>query len=70
MTSTPTRPAREYVDAADEHLRGTYEEPMSLAEYVDAAFEQPSIAAHASKYLLDAIESKGTRTVLEEGERR
>ena len=71
MTSTPGHnPAREYVDAADDHLRGTYEEPMSLAAYVEAAFEQPSIAAHASKYLLDAIESMGTRTVLEKGERR
>ena len=71
MTSTPGHnPAHEYVDAADDHLRGTYEEPMSLAAYVDAAFEQPSIAAHASKYLLDAIESMGTRTVLENGERR
>ncbi len=62
--------ARDYVEAADDHLRGTYEEPMSLAEYVDAAFERPSVAAHASKYLLDAIESMGTRTVLEEGETR
>ena len=71
MTSSPaSNPAREYVDAADEHLRGTYEEPMSLAEYVDRAFERPSIAAHASKYLLDAIESMGTRRVLEEGETR
>ena len=71
MNSSPApNPAREYVDAADEHLRGTYEAPMSLAEYVDRAFDRPSIAAHASKYLLDAIESMGTRTVLEEGETR
>ncbi|MGQ4557066.1 PrkA family serine protein kinase [Halobellus sp. GM3] len=67
MTSS-SNPTREYVEIADEHLRGTYEEPMSLRAYVDAAFERPSIAAHASKYLLDAIESMGTRTVLEEGE--
>jgi non-specific serine/threonine protein kinase len=63
-------PARDYVKRADKHLRGTYEEPMSLDAYVDAAFERPSIAAHASKYLLEAIESMGTRTVLEEGETR
>ena len=63
-------PARAYVESADDHLRGTYEEPMSLEAYVEAAFERPSIAAHASKYLLDAIESMGTRTVLEEGETR
>ena len=63
-------PARDYAERADDHLRGTYEEPMSLEAYVEAAFERPSIAAHASKYLLDAIESMGTRTVLEEGETR
>src|SRR6056297_528917 len=60
----------DYIRRADERLRGTYEAPMSLAEYVDAAFEEPSIASHASKYLLEAIESMGTRTVVEEGEER
>ena len=59
-----------YVREADRALRETYEEPMSLAEYVDAAFETPSIASHASKYVLDAIEAAGTRTVVEEGEER
>ncbi|MFC6724209.1 kinase anchor protein, partial [Halobium palmae] len=59
---------RDYLHAADEELDGAYEEPMALAEYVDAAFERPSIASHASKYLLEAIESMGTRTVIEEGE--
>jgi non-specific serine/threonine protein kinase len=61
---------RNYIRNADESLRGTYEEPMTLGEYVDAAFESPSIASHASKYLLEAIESMGTRTVVEEGEER
>jgi non-specific serine/threonine protein kinase len=61
---------RDYLRDADDRLRGAYEEPMSLAEYVDAAFEQPRIASHASKYLLEAIESMGTRTVVEEGEQR
>jgi non-specific serine/threonine protein kinase len=60
----------DFIRAADDALRGTYEEPMSLAEYVDRAFEQPSIASHASKYLLEAIESMGTRTVIEQGEER
>ncbi|MDS0294794.1 PrkA family serine protein kinase [Halogeometricum luteum] len=63
-------PTRDYIRRADERLRGTYEEPMSLAEYVDAAFESPAIASHASKYLLSAIEAAGTRTVIEEGEER
>ncbi|WP_396612311.1 PrkA family serine protein kinase [Haloferax sp. S1W] len=61
---------RDYIRAADETLSGTYEEPMSLAAYVEAAFESPSIASHASKYLLEAIESMGTRTVIEEGEEK
>ncbi|SEA13558.1 putative serine protein kinase, PrkA [Haloplanus vescus] len=59
-----------YIRASDEALAGAYEEPMSLDEYVDTAFERPSIAAHAPKYLLEAIESMGTRTVVEEGEER
>ncbi|MFB6126474.1 MAG: PrkA family serine protein kinase [Halolamina sp.] len=55
---------------ADEALAGAYEEPMSLSEYVDRALERPTVAAHAAKYLLDAIEAQGTRTVVEEGEER
>ncbi|ELZ94249.1 serine protein kinase [Haloferax mucosum ATCC BAA-1512] len=61
---------RDYIRDADEALRGTYEEPMSLAEYVESAFESPSIASHASKYLLEAIESMGTREVVEQGEKK
>jgi predicted Ser/Thr protein kinase len=60
----------DYIDDANRELRETYEEPMGLAEYVDAAFENPTIASHASKYLLEAIESMGTRTVVEEGEEK
>jgi len=60
----------DYRARADEALSGAREEPMSLDEYVDRAFERPSIAAGAAKYLLDAIESMGTRTVIEEGEKR
>jgi non-specific serine/threonine protein kinase len=61
---------KRYLDAADDRLRGAYEEPMSLADYVEAAFETPAIAADASRYLLDAIESMGTRTVVERGVER
>ncbi|ADJ15168.1 PrkA family serine protein kinase [Halalkalicoccus jeotgali] len=60
----------EYLREADRELDAAYEEPMSLAEYVDRLFSHPSIGAHASKYLLDAIEAAGTRTVIEEGEER
>jgi predicted Ser/Thr protein kinase len=61
---------QEYIDRADDALRETYEPPMSIAEYVDTVFENPGSAAHASKYLLSAIEAAGTRTVVEEGERK
>ena len=60
----------DYVAAADRALEATYEEPMSLREYVDALFENPRLASHASKYLLDAIEASGTRTIIEEGEQK
>jgi predicted Ser/Thr protein kinase len=60
----------DFVRDADRALERTYEEPMSLAEYVDRVFEEPSVASHASKYLLEAIEAQGTRTVIEEGERK
>ncbi|AGB16470.1 putative Ser protein kinase [Halovivax ruber XH-70] len=60
----------DYVSDADRTLAETYEEPQRLDAFVDRLFEQPTLAAHASKYLLDAIEAAGTRTVLEEGEYR
>jgi predicted Ser/Thr protein kinase len=60
----------EFIDAADRALQETYEAPMSLEEYVDLVLERPGIAAHASKYLLAAIEDAGTRTVIEEGEEK
>jgi len=59
-----------YIRRGDESLRDTYEAPMSLGEYVDAVFENPRIASHASKYLLEAIEAAGTRRVVEEGEEK
>jgi predicted Ser/Thr protein kinase len=60
----------EYIDAADGELRDAYEEPTSLAAFVEGVLADPSLAAHASKYVLDAIEDAGTRTVVEEGEER
>ncbi|WP_255167337.1 PrkA family serine protein kinase [Natrononativus amylolyticus] len=60
----------EYVRDADRALAETYEEPMSIAEYVDRLFESPTIGSHAPKYLLEAIEAAGTRTVVEEGEEK
>jgi predicted Ser/Thr protein kinase len=60
----------DYVDRANRALRDTYDDPMSLEEYVDHVFEHPLAAAHASRYVLAAIESEGTRPVVEGGEQR
>ncbi|RRJ29213.1 PrkA family serine protein kinase [Halocatena pleomorpha] len=61
---------REFIHQADRELTAAYEEPMSLEQYIDRILERPQLAAHASKYLLEAIESAGTRTVVEEGEEK
>ncbi len=65
-----TEAADRYVELADEELDEAYEPPMAIEEYVDQLFERPQLAAHSTKYLLQAIEHHGTRTVVEEGERR
>jgi predicted Ser/Thr protein kinase len=59
-----------YIDAADRTLDATYQEPLSLSAYVELLLSEPGLAAHASKYLLDAIEHAGRRTVIEEGEEK
>jgi len=60
----------DFIDEADRSLDRTYEEPRSLSTYVDLILDRPELAAHASKYLLSAIEAGGTRTVIEEGEQK
>jgi predicted Ser/Thr protein kinase len=67
---TPVATGDSYIEAADEALDATYQEPLSLQEYVELLLAKPHLAAHASKYLLDAIEDAGTRTVIEEGEEK
>ncbi len=67
---TDSMTGKEYIEAADRTLDATYEEPMSLDEYVDTLLSEPQLAAHAPKYLLEAIEAAGTRTVIEEGEEK
>jgi len=59
-----------YVERADDALRDAYDEPVSLGEYVDRLLEEPRIGSHSAKYLLEAIEHYGTRTVIEEGEEK
>ncbi|MFC7057029.1 PrkA family serine protein kinase [Halovenus salina] len=60
----------DYIEAADRTLDATYEEPMSLGDYVETLLSAPHRGAHAPKYLLAAIESAGTRTVIEEGDEK
>jgi len=60
--------SEDFIGRADRALDATYEAPMALDEYVETLLSEPRLAAHASKYLLDAIEDAGRRTVLEEGE--
>lgn len=60
----------DYITAGDRALETTYDEPMSLPAYIEELLEQPELAAHAAKYLLNAIEAAGTRTVIEEGEQK
>ena len=57
-----------FVAAADDRLRGAYDPPMSIGEYVDRVVETPTAAATGAGYLLAAIESQGTREVSERGE--
>ena len=58
----------DFVASANRSLRDAYDEPMSLPAYVDRVFEQPLAAASGSRYLLAAIESEDTRSVVEGGE--
>ncbi|WP_436903041.1 PrkA family serine protein kinase [Halovenus halobia] len=60
----------EYIEAANRELDEAYQRPLSLDEYVTHLLENPQQAAHASKYLLNAIENAGTRSVIEEGEEK
>ncbi|WP_123624285.1 kinase anchor protein [Halorubrum sp. CSM-61] len=69
MTERDTPDGDAFVRDADETLRGAYDPPMSLEEYVDRVLENPTAAASGARYLLAAVESRGTREVRERGER-
>ena len=66
MTDTPDGDA--FLREADESLRGAYDPPMSLGAYVERVLENPIAAASGARYVLAAIESRGTREVQERGE--
>ncbi|MDY6788604.1 MAG: kinase anchor protein [Candidatus Nanohaloarchaea archaeon] len=59
----------EYIDQANEELECYREGPKSLREYMQEVSENPKIASQAAKYIVEAIESFGTREVIESGEK-
>ncbi len=61
---------QDYIKSADRTLDQTYQEPMALGAFVEHLLSNPHQAAHAPKYLLNAIEHAGTRRVIEEGEEK
>lgn len=60
--------AQEFIKQGNDELRDIHQEPLTVSEYVDLVFENPSFASNSSKYMLEAIEYDGTRTVIENGE--
>jgi len=68
--ATPGPADGSYLREADRALEETYEAPLSLSEYVERLFEEPTIGSNATRYLLAAIEAAGTRTVIEEGDEK
>lgn len=60
--------AYEYIESANDELQRMYNQPLSVEDYIDHIFENPSFASHSAKYLLEAIEFSDTRTVVEHGE--
>ncbi|MCJ7428965.1 MAG: kinase anchor protein [Candidatus Nanohaloarchaeota archaeon QJJ-5] len=61
---------KDAIQQTGEALAEVYQEPKSLEETIDYALEHPDYAnfAPSDQYLLQAIESAGTREVIEEGE--
>jgi len=68
MTERNRPDSEAFVRDANETLRGAYDPPMSLDEYVDRVLENPIAAASGARYILAAVESQGTREIRERGE--
>lgn len=56
------------IEKANSEMEEIFEQPYSLSEFLDLVEENPSFASNSAKYLLEAIEHYGTRTVIEDGE--
>jgi predicted Ser/Thr protein kinase len=57
----------EFIEQADEEVTTSTDPPLSLSEYVSRILAQPTHASQSAKYLLEAIESCGTRETFEDG---
>jgi predicted Ser/Thr protein kinase len=60
--------SEEFENEADALLATQEEEPVDLNSFVNSIFADPSKVARSSQYILQAIESQGKRTVIEQGE--
>lgn len=60
--------SEEIIKQANEEMSVAEEPPQPLSDFLGTVQENPSTAAHSVKYILEAIESCGTRTVVEGGE--
>ncbi len=52
------------IEKLEEEKKGS----MSFSSYLEKVSEKPSYGSHAAKYIVGAIESAGTRDIIEEGE--
>lgn len=62
--------AMDIIEKANRELDEATEPPMSVEEFVAELLDNPKIGRTAHRYLLDAIEYYGTRTVFEKGEEK
>ena len=58
----------EFIDDANDELASTSDDLMPLDDFLRETLNQPNLSADSTRYLLNAIETAGTRTVIEGGE--
>ena len=59
-----------YIEDAESELRLDNDTDLTLDEYIEKAKENPTIASHSVKYILEAIQHYGTRETFEDGEEK
>lgn len=61
---------QDLIEEANRVIREGTEPPMTVQEFIEELIDDPKIGRGSHKYLLDAIEYFGTRTVFERGEEK